>query len=100
MINFLRSHLLYRINCNHYSPLILLVLYLASKISVAFILMEIVNVKEEARRLIDKLPENCTWDDLIYAIYIRQGVEAGLADVKAGRIRTVEEVRRKVGLST
>lgn len=58
------------------------------------------NVKEEARRLIDKLPENCTWDDLMYGIYIRQGVETGLADVKAGRIRTVEEVRNRFGLST
>lgn len=88
------------IDIDNNSPLILLVLECASKISVAFILMKTVNVKEEARRLIDKLPENCTWDDLIYAIYIRQGVEAGLADVKAGRIRTVEEVRRKLGLST
>lgn len=88
------------IDIDNNSPLILFVLECASKISVAFILMKTVNVKEEARRLIDKLPENCTWDDLIYAIYIRQGVEAGLADVKAGRIRTVEEVRRKLGLST
>lgn len=88
------------IDIDNNSPLILFVLECASKISVAFILMKTVNVKEEARRLIDKLPENCTWDDLIYAIYIRQGVEAGLADVKAGRIRTVEEVQRKLGLST
>ena len=34
--------------------------------------METKNIKEEARRLIDKLPENSTWDDLMYEIYVRQ----------------------------
>ncbi len=24
------------------------------------------NIKEEARKLIDRLPENSTWDDLMY----------------------------------
>ena len=61
--------------------------------------MEAVNIKEEARRLIDKLPENSTWDDLMYEIYVRLAVEAGLSDSKAGKITPVEEVRAKFGLS-
>ncbi|MBW4670746.1 MAG: hypothetical protein KME60_25815 [Cyanomargarita calcarea GSE-NOS-MK-12-04C] len=44
------------------------------------------NIKEEARKLIDKLPENSTWDDLMYQIYVRQTIEAGLADSKAGKV--------------
>jgi predicted transcriptional regulator len=56
------------------------------------------NIKEEARKLIDKLPENSTWDDLMYQIYIRQTIEAGLADSKAGKVTSVQEVRRKFGL--
>jgi hypothetical protein len=56
------------------------------------------NIKEEARKLIDKLPENSTWDDLIYQIYVRQTIEAGLADSKAGKVTSVQEVRRKFGL--
>ncbi len=39
--------------------------------------MESASVKEEAKRLIDNLPENTTWDDLMYEIYVRQTVEAG-----------------------
>jgi hypothetical protein len=60
--------------------------------------MESLNIKEEAKKLIDKLPENCTWDDLMYEIYVRQVIEAGLADSKAGRVTSVEEVRAKFGL--
>ncbi len=60
--------------------------------------METKNIKEEARRLIDKLPENSTWDDLMYEIYVRQAVESGLSDSEAGRVISVEEVRAKFGL--
>ena len=56
------------------------------------------NIKEEAKRLIDRLPEDVTWDDLIYEIYVRQSVEAGLADSKAGKTVEVAEVRARFGL--
>ena len=55
-------------------------------------------VKEEARRLIEDLPENASWDDLMYKIYVRQAIEAGLADSEAGRTLDVKEVRAKFGL--
>ncbi len=55
-------------------------------------------VKEEAHKLVDKMPENSTWDDLIHEIYVRQVVERGLADSKAGRTKDVGTVRRKFGL--
>ena len=61
--------------------------------------MEPINIKEEARRLVDRLPENSTWDDLMHEIYVRQSIEKGLADSRAGRTTSVEEVREKFGLS-
>ena len=57
------------------------------------------NVKAEAKRLIEKLPEDMTWDDLMHEIYVRQSIEAGLADSKAGRVTDVTEVRARFGLS-
>jgi hypothetical protein len=60
--------------------------------------MSTVNVKEEAKRLIEKLPENMTWDDLMHEIYVRQSIEAGLADSKAEKVTDVAEVRAKFGL--
>lgn len=29
-------------------------------------------VKEEAHRLVDNMPDNSTWDDLMEEIYVRQ----------------------------
>jgi predicted transcriptional regulator len=60
--------------------------------------METVSIKQEARRLVDQLPENSTWDDLVHEIYVRQSIEKGLADSEAGRTTSVEEVREKFGL--
>ena len=57
-----------------------------------------VKVKEEARHLVEELPENASWDDLMYKIYVRQAIEAGLEDSKAGRTVDVKEVRAKFGL--
>ena len=54
--------------------------------------------KDEAHNLVDKLPEQSTWDDLIHEIYVRQAVERGLEDSNAGRTKEVCEVRRAYGL--
>jgi predicted transcriptional regulator len=62
--------------------------------------MPTVTIREEAHRLVDQLPEDATWDDLLYQIYVRQSIEAGLADCEAGRLVPVEEVKRRLGLPT
>jgi hypothetical protein len=61
--------------------------------------MQGVNIKHEAHHLIENLPEDATWDDLMYTIYVRQAIEAGLEDSEAGRTVDVNEVRAKFGLS-
>jgi predicted transcriptional regulator len=60
--------------------------------------MSIIMEKEEAHRIIDRMPANATWDDLMREIYVREAVERGLADSKAGRTKEVREVRAKYGL--
>lgn len=54
--------------------------------------------KEDAHKLIDQLPENATWEDLMHEIYVRETIEKGLEDSNQGRIKSVNEVRRKYGL--
>lgn len=56
------------------------------------------NIKEEAKRLLANLPDDLTWDDLMHEIYVRQSVEAGLADSAAGKVLEVSEVRKRFGL--
>jgi hypothetical protein len=55
-------------------------------------------IKEEAKRLLEKLPDDLTWDDLMHEIYVRQSIEAGLADSEAGKVVEVSDVRKQFGL--
>ncbi|MCG3181371.1 MAG: hypothetical protein BIFFINMI_03758 [Phycisphaerae bacterium] len=54
--------------------------------------------KRDAHDLVNKMPENATWDDLIREIYVRQVIEKGLADSRAGRTADVRDVRAHYGL--
>ena len=54
--------------------------------------------KEEAHKLVDRLPANATWDDLMHEIYVREVIDRGLTDSQAGRTKSVLEVRAKYGL--
>jgi len=55
-------------------------------------------VKEEARLLIEKMPDNVTWDDLMHEIYVRQMIESGLNDSREGRVTDVLDLRKSYGL--
>ncbi len=55
-------------------------------------------IKREAQRLVEKLPENASWDDLMYEIYLRQAVERGIADADAGRVVSHEEAMARLGV--
>ena len=49
------------------------------------------DIKAHAHRLIDDLPDNASWEDVLYAVQVCQLIEAGLADVAAGRTISHEE---------
>ena len=53
------------------------------------------NVRSEAIKLVRRLPPSSTWDDLMYRIYVRQKIEAGLADIRAGRVHTHASIRKE-----
>ena len=60
--------------------------------------MNTLNLKEKAFKLVNDLPEDATWDDLMYKIYVQQAIDAGLKDSDAGRTMSVSDVRAKFGL--
>jgi hypothetical protein len=60
--------------------------------------MPTATVKEEVRRLVEQLPDDASWEDVMYQIYVRQSIEAGLEDCRQGRMIPVGEVRRRLGL--
>ena len=55
-------------------------------------------IKNEARRIVEQMPDDASWEDLIYRLYVRQSIEAGLRDCEAGRVESVADVRRSFGL--
>lgn len=49
-------------------------------------------VSERVQNLLNRLPDNCSLDDVLYDLYVVQKVERGRADVNAGRVIPHEEV--------
>ena len=56
------------------------------------------NLKQTAHELIDKLPDNATWDDVVYEMVTRREIETGLADSEANRTTPVEDIAKEFGL--
>jgi hypothetical protein len=54
------------------------------------------NIKPDARDLVERLPESATWDDLAYAVYVRQAIEAGLADADTGRTLSHDDAMARI----
>ena len=59
--------------------------------------MQTTNIKQAAHRLIEQLPDDATWDDLMYEIYLRQAIEAGVIESEASRTLDAQEGRAKFG---
>jgi len=53
-------------------------------------------IKEEAIRLIQSLPEDCSIEDIQYHLYVWQKIENGLAAVESGRSVSQEDTERRV----
>ncbi|MBP6053991.1 MAG: hypothetical protein KA739_19270 [Pseudomonadales bacterium] len=54
--------------------------------------------KHEAHKLIDELPDGVTWQELAYRLEVRADIEEGLADINAGRMTDVKDLRREYDL--
>ena len=54
------------------------------------------SAKDAARQIIDHLSEQATWDDIMYELYVKSKIEAGLADIEAGRTVPHEQVKAEL----
>lgn len=50
------------------------------------------DVRQALIELAQKLPDGCTWDDVMYQIYVRQKIEDGLRAAEAGELVDHDEV--------
>lgn len=81
-----------------YSLFLQLLAILPIEIYIYSITMEKSELKKEVEHLLNDLPEDADWDDLMYKIYVRQSIEQGLKDSEEGRIISHEEIKRKYQL--
>ena len=49
--------------------------------------------KQAARRLVDRLDDDASFEDIQYELYVVQQIERGLSDVEAGRTVSDDEAR-------
>ena len=53
-------------------------------------------LKEEFRRMIESLPDDATWEDVQYSIYVRERIERGRGEAAEGKILKEDEVERRM----
>lgn len=54
------------------------------------------NAKEEVRKMLDQIPDDATFEDIQYHIYVRQKIEQGLKDIEEGRVLSQEEAEQRM----
>ena len=53
-------------------------------------------VKDAVNAIVQSLPDDVTWDEVQYRLYVRQQIDAGLVDNDAGRLIDTDEMRRRL----
>jgi len=53
------------------------------------------SAKEEVMQLLKGLPDNSTFEQIQYHLYVRQKIQRGIKDVEEGRTYTQEEMEKR-----
>ncbi len=52
--------------------------------------------KEEVRELLENLPEDASYEDIQYHIYVRQAIQRGVEAADRGELVEQEEIERRM----
>jgi predicted transcriptional regulator len=52
-------------------------------------------VKEEAKKLLDQLPDEISWDDIMYEMYVRNKIDKGIQAADEGKLVSHEEIKKR-----
>ena len=53
-------------------------------------------IKESAQQIIAELPDNVTWDEIQYRLYLKEMIDEAEAEVAAGKVVSLEEVEESL----
>jgi hypothetical protein len=52
-------------------------------------------IREEAKKVIEKLPDEASWDDVMYQMYVRKKIDEGIKAADKGKFVSHDEMKRK-----
>ncbi len=52
--------------------------------------------KEEVRKMLDQIPDDASFEDIQYHIYVREKIERGLKDIESGNVLSQEEIEQRM----
>jgi hypothetical protein len=52
------------------------------------------SAKQVARDVLDRLPEDCSLEDIHYHLYVRQMIEEGRREIRGGQFFTQEQIEQ------
>ncbi|MCK4731797.1 MAG: hypothetical protein KAT65_04985 [Methanophagales archaeon] len=52
--------------------------------------------KKEVQKMLEQIPDDSSFEDIQYHIYVREKIERGLKDIEEGRILDQEEIERRM----
>lgn len=54
------------------------------------------SAKEEVKKILETLPDDASFEDIQYHIYVREKIERGLKDIEDGRLLSQEEAEKRM----
>jgi len=55
-----------------------------------------INEKKQILQTVNTLPDNTTWEDALYTLYLHTKLKRSEEDIKNGRVITLEELDREM----
>ena len=54
------------------------------------------SAKKAVEEILKQLPQNASFEDIQYHIYVREKIERGLLDIKEGKVLSQAEVEKRM----
>jgi hypothetical protein len=53
-------------------------------------------IKEEAKKLIDRLPDQATWDDILYEFYVKKKLAVAMKAAEEGSVVSHKDAKKRL----
>ena len=52
--------------------------------------------KEKVRKILEQVPDDASYENIQYHIYVREKIESGMKDIEEGRVISQEEAEQRM----